>query len=308
MKSNLSRREILKWLGLLTVATTTTGRLFSFENNTMCTRAIPSSGEQLPVIGLGTWIQFDVGASAAERDPLKEVLKHMVEKGGKLIDTSPMYGKAETVVGELTQASGATDQFFYATKVWTTGKEEGMRQMEDSFEKMKRKKMDLMQVHNLTDWQTHLKTMRAWKEEGKIKYIGMTHYTADAHARLEQIIKTEKIDFVQFNYSIITRSAEKSLLKTARDKGVAVIINEPFEKGELFRMVKGKQLPGWAAEYDIYSWAQFFLKYILADAAVNCVIPGTSNPKHVIDNMQAGYGKLPDENGLKKMIAVMESR
>jgi diketogulonate reductase-like aldo/keto reductase len=306
MKSNLSRREILKYLGLM-AAGSLSGQGFSIDINTMSTRAIPSSGEQLPVIGLGTWIQFDVGEDASERDPLKEVLKLMAEKGGKVIDSSPMYGKAEAVVGDLTAESGIADKFFYATKVWTTGKEEGIRQMEASMKKMRRQKMDLMQVHNITDWQTHLKTMRQWKEEGKIRYIGMTHYTVDAHARLEQIIKSEKIDFVQFNYSIATRDAEQSLLKAARDNGVAVIINEPFEKGDLFRMTKGKQLPAWASEYDINSWAQFFLKYILSYPAVNCVIPGTSNPKHVVDNMQAGYGKMPDEKGRKKMVEVIES-
>lgn len=304
MTTRPSRREILKYLGLLTAAGWSRN-LLSIENQAMRTRAIPSSGEQLPLVGLGTWIQFDVGSDAAERDPLKEVLKLMAEKGGELIDSSPMYGNSETIVGNLTAETGLANKFFYATKVWTTGKDEGIRQMESSMKKMRRFSMDLMQVHNLTDWQTHLKTMRAWKDEKKIRYTGMTHYTVDAHARLEQIIKTEKIDFVQFNYSIQTRDAEANLLKLAQDKGVAVIINEPFEKGELFRVVKGKTLPSWTAEYDINSWAQFFLKYILSHPAVNCVIPGTSNPRHVVDNMQAGYGKMPDENIRKKMVSVL---
>lgn len=306
MTTSISRRQTLKWLGLLAGATWS-GKLHAFEKNIMSTRAIPSTGEQLPVIGLGTWIQFDVGNDSIERDPLKEVLKLMAAKGGKMIDSSPMYGNSETVVGDLTVETGTADRFFYATKVWTTGKEEGIRQMESSYQKMRRRKMDLMQVHNLTDWKTHIETMRQWKEEGKLRYIGITHYQESAHAKLEQIIKSEKIDFVQFNYSIITRNAETSLLNAAKDHGVAVIINEPFEKGELFKKVKGKSLPPWAAEYDINSWGQFFLKYILSHPAVNCVIPGTSSAKHVVDNMEAGYGKLPDESGRKKMVSLIES-
>jgi diketogulonate reductase-like aldo/keto reductase len=268
----------------------------------MLQRTIPVTGEKLPVVGLGTWLQFDVGAEAAAREPLTAVLKNMLEMGGRLIDSSPMYGKAEEVVGDLTSASGNADKYFYATKVWTSGAQDGIRQMSASLQKMRRSRIDLMQVHNLQDWQTHLKTMQQWKEEGKLRYTGVTHYTAAAHDRLEQIVKAKAVDFVQFNYSIRERNAERSLLNAARDNGVAVIINEPFESGSLFSLVKGKSLPAWAGDYDIKSWGQFFLKYILAHPAVNCVIPGTSNPKHVTDNMGAGYGKLPDEKGRKKML------
>lgn len=272
----------------------------------MLKRSIPSSGEQLPVVGLGTWKQFDVGASAAERQSLTEVLKRMAALGGTLIDSSPMYGNAEEVAGDLTAGSGLADKFFYATKVWTSGEQNGIEQMQASLKKMRRTTMDLMQIHNLVDWKTHLKTLKKWKEEGKIRYVGITHYTASAHAQLEEIIKSEDIDFVQFNYSIRVRDAEKSLLKAAQDEGVAVIINEPFETGSLFKAVKGKTLPDWAADYDIGSWAQFFLKFILSHPAVNCVIPGTSNPAHAADNMGAGYGKLPDEAGRKRMAEWME--
>jgi len=263
-------------------------------------RKIPSTGERLPVVGLGSWQQFDVG-TGAERNPLREVLQKMNEIGAKVIDASPMYGRAEQVIGDLTTDLKLNDRFFFATKVWTTGRQEGIDQMNASMQKMRRKKIDLMQVHNLQDWETHLKTLKEWKAAGKVRYIGITHYTDASHARLEQIVKSENIDFVQFNYSIRSRNAEKSLLKAAKDKGVAVIINEPFEQGALFRAVKGKELPGWAADYDIKTWAQFFLKYIVSNDAVTCVIPGTSDVKHLVDNLGAGEGRLPDEAGRKKM-------
>lgn len=272
----------------------------------MLKRIIPSSGELLPAIGLGTWMQFDVGSPEASRRPLREVLQQMALKGGTVIDSSPMYGKAEQVVGELTCESGMADQFFYATKVWTSGEKSGKRQIEESFKKLKRPVLDLLQIHNLLDWQTHLPLLRKLKEEGKIRYIGITHYTNSAHAQLEQIIKREKPDFVQFNYSILSRNAERSLLPVAKDHGAAVLINEPFDKGNLFKITQHKHLPSWAADYDIKSWGQFFLKFILSHPAVTCVIPGTSEPKNVSDNMLAGYGHLPDENTRKKMIQVVE--
>ena len=310
MENNLSRRDLLKlaaYSGLGTLAANLPAPYYLYQDKTMLKRRILSSAaEMLPVVGLGTWIQFDVGASESEREPLGKVLQRMVEKGGSLIDSSPMYGHAEEVVGDLTTGLALADKFFYATKVWISGEQEGIAQMESSLRKMRRTKMDLMQIHNLLDWEVHLKTLRKWKEEGKIRYIGITHYTVAAHEQLEKIIKTEKIDFVQFNYSIRVRNAETSLLKAAQDKGVSVIINEPFEKGSLFSAVKDKALPYWAAEYDIDSWAQFFLKYILSHPAVTCVIPGTSNPVHLVDNMGAGYGKMPDAAGRKKMVEFMD--
>jgi diketogulonate reductase-like aldo/keto reductase len=270
-------------------------------------RPIPSTGELLPVVGLGSWIKFDVSTSSTDRAPLKDVLVKMNELGGTMIDASPMYGKAEQVIGELTHETGAADDFFYATKVWTTGKQAGVVQMQSSLSKMKRKSMNLMQVHNLVDVQTHLSTLRDWKERGVIRYLGITHYTTSSHEQLEQLIKSTKIDFVQFNYSIKTRNAELRLLDAARDRGVAVIINEPLEKGALFSAVKGKQLPAWAAEFDIKSWGQYFLKYIIAHPAVNCVIPGTSNPQNLVDNIHAGYGRMPDEKIRKKMVAYLQN-
>jgi diketogulonate reductase-like aldo/keto reductase len=274
-------------------------------NEAVMKRIIPSSGEKLPVVGLGTWQTFDVSESGAEREPLKEVLKTLIMKGGTVIDSSPMYGRSEEVVGDLSTALNLNDKLFIATKVWTNGRENGIRQMDESFRLMRRKKIDLMQVHNLTDWQTHLKTLRTWKEEGKIKYLGLTHYTRSAHDRLVDIIGKERVDFIQINYNLLDRHAEEKLLPVARENGVAVLINQPFESGSLFQRVKGKQLPEWTKELDCNSWAQFFLKYIISNPAVTCVIPGTSKPHHMLDNMGAAYGKLPTEKQRDQMVQVM---
>lgn len=308
----LTRRQMIKLMGTagagLSVFTETLAQQYGFtQTASMLKRAIPSSGELLPVAGLGSWIQFDVADNAPAITALKEVLKTVNGKGGKLIDSSSMYGRSEKVIGDLTNETGLADHFFYATKVWTKGEQEGIAQMKESMRKMKRTTMDLMQIHNLIDWQTHLRTLKTWKAEGIIRYTGITHYAVSAHQQLEDIVKSRAVDFVQFNYSIGVRNAEKRLLNTAKDNGVAVIINEPFESGSLFNTVKGKSLPDWASDYDIKSWGQFFLKYILSHNAVNCVIPGTSNPKHAADNMEAGYGKLPDEKGRIKMVAYFDS-
>jgi len=307
MEFSEGRREALKATGLLG-GTLLMQPLMSFVNKKedMLQRLIPASGEKLPVVGLGSWQQFDVGVSNSERVPLKAVLGSMHEIGGKVIDASPMYGRAEQVIGDLTADLKINDQFFLATKVWTTGKQQGIDQMNSSLAKMGRKKIDLMQVHNLQDYQTHLKTLRDWKEQGKIRYIGVTHYVDSAHAQLEQIVKSKAVDFVQFNYSIRSRNAENSLLKAARDNGVAVLINEPFDQGALFRAVKGKVLPPWADEIGAATWAQFFLKYILGESAVTCVIPGTSDVKHLADNLGAGVGSLPDEAMRRKMVSFLE--
>jgi diketogulonate reductase-like aldo/keto reductase len=271
----------------------------------MTTRTIPSSGEPLPVIGLGTWQTFDTGPNAYPT--LREVLTKMINAGAALIDSSPMYGRSEQVIGDITSTMGARDNFFYATKVWTTGLEEGIKQMRSSMQKMQRKTMDLMQIHNLTDWKTHLPQLRRWKEEGFIRYIGITHYTDASHEELEKILTTEKLDFVQFNYSIAARNAEKRLLDAAASAGVATLINRPFGEGELFASIKGKPLPPWAKEMDTDNWAAFFLKYIIAHPAVTCVIPATGNPEHMIDNLKAVEGTLPNEETKKKMVGYLEN-
>lgn len=261
----------------------------------------------LPVIGLGTWARFDVGSSDKERSPLREVLARMSVVGGMMIDSSPMYGRSESVVGDLTVDPDITGKFFYATKVWTTGEASGIQQMNESMRKMRRTVMDLIQIHNLVDWQTHLKTLERWKKEGKIRYTGITHYKEAAHEELERIILSQQIDFVQFNYSIRERNAEKRLLTAAYDRGVAVIINEPLEKGKLFSLVKGKGLPPWASEFDIHSWSEFFLKFIISHPSVTCVIPATADPDHISSNIRAGSGLLPDERGRNRMAAFIQS-
>jgi len=303
-----TRRSILKLYGLSGLGIGTFPALLSFSHNAnILRRTIPGATEQLPVVGLGTWQTFDAGDSQEELDRLKQVLLEMKKLGGKVIDSSPMYGRSEAVVGELTSKITKRDDFFYATKVWTSGKQAGIDQMNASFQKMQRKTIDLMQIHNLIDWQTHVKTLRAWKEESKIRYWGLTHYTDSSHDKLEKIIKQERPDFVQFNYSILSRHAEKSLFDTCQKHRTAVIINQPFESGSLFRKVKGKSLPDWCEAYDIKSWGHYFLKFILSNEAVTCVIPGTSKPKHVIDNMGAGYGKLPNMAEREKMAKYMAS-
>lgn len=298
----LSRRDVLKVFIGLGVSLSTEGlSMAAEENQSILKREIPSTGQTVPVIGLGTARTFDVSGSES-RAPLKEVLRSFVNMGGTVVDTSPMYGTAETVIGDLADELGVVDSLFLATKVWTSGREAGIEQMETSMKRLRTNHIDLIQVHNLVDTQTHLETLRKWKEEKRISYIGITHHDVYAFDELEQLIRAENLDFVQFNYSIQTPDAEKRLLPLAADRGTAVLINEPFENGDLFRKVKGKTLPPWAAEFDCKSWAQFFLKYIISHPAVTCVIPATSNPEHLKDNMGAGFGRLPDENTRRRML------
>lgn len=298
----ISRREAIQLTGTGLGLTLLAPSLLAFENKQMMKRKIPSSGELLPVIGLGTWQTFDVGNNQEQRTELLNVLKEMKTLGGAMIDSSPMYGSSEQVLGDLSKKIRSNSNFFYATKVWTHGKEDGIEQMESSMQKMNRKQMDLMQIHNLVEWKTHIKTLRDWKDKGKIRYWGFTHYTNSSHTELEKLIKNENPDFVQFNYAINDHHAEKRLLNVAKENGTAVIINRPYNGGNLFRLTRGKEIPYWCKELDINSWGQYFLKYILSHEAVNCVIPGTSKVKHVIDNMGAGYGRLPNQNERQKMV------
>lgn len=270
----------------------------------MFTRIIPSTGEALPVIGLGTWQIFDVDASGYTR--LQNLLGNLHKAGGRLIDTSPMYGRAEEVIGEVTAGMPEQNNFFYATKVWTKGAEAGQKQIERSFELMKRKVMDLVQVHNLVDWQTHLPYLRRLKEEGRVRYIGITHYQNSGHEALASVLEQEPVDFVQFNYSLLSRAAENRLFPLCRDKGIATIINRPFSEGNHFQRVANKPLPEWAKENGISSWGAFFLKFILAHPAVTCVIPATGSVQHMTENLEAGEGPLPDASTLQKMINWVE--
>ena len=272
----------------------------------MAARPIPASGEMLPVVGLGTYQSFDVGSGAPERSPVKEVLRLFVQQGGKLVDSSPMYGPSEAVLGDLAAELGITARLFMATKVWTSAREAGIRQMEQSLKRMRVERMDLMQIHNLLDWKAHLGTLQQWKAAGRIRYIGITHYHSGAYAELERLMETQDFEFVQFNYSIAEREAEERILPLARDLGIAVIVNRPFAQASLFARVRGKEVPAWAAEFDCKSWGQFFLKYILAHPAVTCVIPATGKPQHLLDNMMAGIGRLPDAAMRERMVRFMD--
>jgi len=269
----------------------------------MNTRKIPRTGAAIPVSGMGTARRFDVPPGAPELAALRKVLDLHFEAGGRVIDTSPMYGRAQEVLGELLTPEERKGKAFLATKVWTTGKQQGIEQMRDSLRKMRVDKVDLMQVHNLQDTKTHLETLRAWKAEGRIRYLGVTHHQLSAFDELEGLLRKEKLDFIQLPYSIALREAEKRLLPAARDTGTAVLVMRPFEKGELFAKTKGKPLPDFAREFDCESWAQYFLKFILGHPAVSCPIPATANPQHVVENLQAGYGRYPDEALRKKMVA-----
>ena len=298
---NLSRRSALRLIaGCGTLALMSNDA--RAQAPAMLKRPIPRSGELLSAVGVGTWQTFDVGAKAPERAELKDVLRLLVEAGGSVVDSSPMYGKAEGVAGDLAADLGLREKLFFATKVWTNGRESGIRQMEDSFRLMRTQRMDLMQVHNLLDLAVHSKTLREWKTAGRIRYIGITHYHEGAHAELETIVRTRAWDFVQFNYSMAEPEAEARLLPACADSGTAVIVNRPFSQGSLFPKVKGKDLPAWAAEFDCASWAQFFLKYLLSHPAVTCVIPGTRRVAHLKDNVQAGLGRLPDAKMRRRMM------
>lgn len=261
----------------------------------MLTKKIPSSGEAIPLIGLGTWQTFHVGSTAAERQPLEEVLAEFASTGGKLIDSSPMYGNSEGVVGDLSAKLGLRKKLFMATKVWTEGKAEGVRQMEESLRKLQADPIDLLQVHNLVDVEAHLETLAEWKRKGRVRYIGVTHYTTGAYDAVEKIITARKLDFLQINYSVGEREAEKRLLPLAVERGIAVIANRPFAGGELFSRLRSNPLPAWANEIDCQSWAQILLKFVVSHPAITCAIPATSKLTHLRDNMKAGFGRLPDE-------------
>ncbi|WP_455234685.1 aldo/keto reductase [Thiogranum longum] len=270
-------------------------------------KAIPSTGERLPVIGMGTSRTFDAGDDPQLQSTLLEVLQTFFDRGGAVIDSSPMYGSAEKVTGDLLKRISNKTSMFAATKVWTDGRQEGIEQMIRSMQLMGVERFDLMQIHNLRDWQVHLETLKAWKSEGKVRYIGITTSHGRFHDELEAILEIEPFDFVQFSYNIGNRVVEQRLLPIAAERGMATLINRPFQRGDLFRQVKGKPLPDWADEFDCASWGQFFLKFVVSHPAVTCAIPATSKPHHMMDNMGAGFGRLPDAALRKKMLAYFES-
>lgn len=259
----------------------------------MPTRPIPATGERLPVIGLGTYRGFDVAPDSADYAALPAVLQALFDAGGAVIDSSPMYGRAEAVTGALLAAAGQHDRAFLATKVWTHGRQAGIRQMEESLRLLRTDRLDLMQIHNLLDWRTHLPTLRAWQAAGQLRYLGITHYTASAYDELAAVMRAERFDFLQINYSVDEPDAAQRILPLAADRGMAVLVNRPFGGGNLLRRLSNRPLPGWAAEIGATSWAQVLLKFVLSHRAVTCAIPGTGRPQHMADNARAGFGPLP---------------
>lgn len=293
----MTRRDSLR---VLAAGMAAGGMASAAETDPLILREIPSSHEKLPVIGLGTWQTFDVADD--ETGPLKEVLREFSALGGKVIDSSPMYGRSEETAGDLMEELDLRSKLFVATKVWISGKEKGIGQMEESMKKLKSPVIDLMQVHNLLDVKAHLDTLNSWKHEGRIRYLGATHYHEGGHEAVLKLMETESLDFVQINYSVAEREAEQGLLSAAKDRGVAVIVNRPFAGGNVFARLREKPLPDFAKEIGCESWAQLMLKFIISHPAVTCAIPATSKVKHLRDNMSAARGPLPDE-AMRKRIA-----
>jgi diketogulonate reductase-like aldo/keto reductase len=291
-----SRRQILKNLSAAMIALNLAGRGLPMSDvrEKMRTRLIPSTREELPVIGCGTYRTFDVGAAPEERAPLLAVLKALFAAGGSVIDSSPMYGTAERVVGDLLAQLQNRSRAFLATKVWTSGKQAGLDQINRSFGLLQDRLIDLIQVHNLLDWKVQLSTLRNLKSAGRIRYVGITHYSASAFAEVESVLRSETLDFLQINYAMNDTAVERHILPLAADRGVAVIVNQPFGGGGLLRELRNRPLPSWAQEIDCQSWAQVLLKFVLSHPAVTCAIPGTGRPEHMLDNIGAGFGRMPD--------------
>jgi diketogulonate reductase-like aldo/keto reductase len=307
LKQGFSRRQFLKTSGGASLMASLAPGFALAGESAVIKKTIPSSGERLSVIGLGTSRTFDVDSDDAVTSPLMKVMQAFFDNGGQLIDSSPMYGSAEAVTGALIKQINNKQNIFTATKVWTNGKSEGIDQMERSMQRLGVAQIDLMQIHNLRDWRTHIDTLVDWKARGKIRYIGITTSHGRYHEELEDILQQLPLDFVQFSYNILNRIVEQRLLPIAREKGIATLINRPYQRGSLFRRVKDKPLPAWASEFDCASWGQFFLKFIASHPAVTCIIPATSKLKHMVDNMAAGYGRLPDEPTRQRMIRLIES-
>ena len=304
--SSLSRRRFMQYLGLLG-ATAGGLPLPALASTAMLKKVIPSSGEQIPVIGMGSSRTFDSGRDPETYARLTEVLQTFFDRGGSVIDTSPMYGHSEQVLGDLLVNVRNRGALFTATKVWTEGKEDGIAQMKESMRLLRVPVIDLMQIHNLLDWRVHMETLAQWKDKGLIRYIGITTHRGFDHDQLAHVMENHPIDFVQFSYSIANRKAEQLILPLARERGIATMINRPFMRGSLFQHVKGQSLPQWAKEFDCHSWAQFFLKFVVSHPAATCSIPATSKVHHMVDNMTAGYGRMPDERERKRMLEFFAS-
>ncbi len=299
------RRQFLQWLaGLGAVAALGPG--FAAPQQSAIKKAIPASGEKIPVIGMGSWLTFDVGDNEAARATRVQVLQAFFDRGGALIDSSPMYGSSQEVIGHSLRQIKNKGALFAATKVWIYGQWLGIKQMEAARELWDVARFDLMQIHNMLDWKAHLETLKAWKAEGRIRHIGITTSHGRRHQDLERALAKEPFDFVQFTYNLVDRDVEQRLLPLAAERGIAVIVNRPFDGGTLFEPVRGKPLPAWAAEFDCSNWAQYFLKFIVSHPAVTCAIPATSRVAHMHENMGAGFGRLPDAGTRQRMRAYYE--
>lgn len=300
------RRQFIQTLTLLGAAAVGLP-LAAQGSKSMLMKAIPSSGEKIPVIGMGSSRTFEVGDDQDQRARLTQVLQAFFDQGGTVIDTSPMYGSSELVLGELLANVQNKQSLFMATKVWTEGSQEGIAQMLQSMDLLHTPVIDLMQIHNLLDWKVHWETLAEWKQQGRVRYIGITTHRGYDHDELAHIMRNYPIDFIQFSYSIANRKAEQHILPLAAERGIATMVNRPFQRGDLFRHVKGKELPAWAADLDCNSWGQFFLKFVISHPAVTCTIPATSKVHHMVDNMAAGFGRIPDNNQRKAMLEYFDS-
>jgi len=302
----LGRRQFIQTLTLLGAAAVGLP-LAAQGSKSMLMKAIPSSGEKIPVIGMGSSRTFEAGDDQDQRARLTQVLQAFFDQGGTVIDTSPMYGSSELVLGELLANVQNKQSLFMATKVWTEGRQKGIAQMQQSMDLLHAPVIDLMQIHNLLDWKVHWETLAEWKQQGRVRYIGITTHRGYDHDELAHVMQNYPIDFIQFSYSIANRKAEQHILPLAAERGIATMVNRPFQRGDLFRHVKGKELPAWAADLDCNSWGQFFLKFVISHPAVTCTIPATSKAHHMVDNMAAGYGRIPDNNQRKAMLEYFDS-
>lgn len=301
----MNRRQFMAFAGVLGAGLIFPGDVFA--SSEQIHKAIPKTGEKLPVIGMGTSRTFDANGNIELLARLQQVTQTFFDMGGGMIDSSPMYGSAQKVIGQLLRDVKAENRLFAATKVWIDGKNEGIDQMEQSRRQWGIRRFDLMQIHNLIDWETHLETLKQMKSDGAIRYIGITTSHGRNHQQLEDIIRHHDIDFVQLSYNIGNRSVESSLLSISQEKGVAVIVNRPYQRGDLFHKVKEKSLPAWAKEFDCYSWGQYFLKFVVSHPAVTCAIPATASVKHMRDNMTAGTGRMPTAKQRLQMVRYFES-
>ena len=300
----ISRRQVLADVSRLSLLAAV-GPSLAYPQESLIRRAIPKTGERLPVVGLGTYRTFNVGEDSAELEPLRRVTQLFFDLGGRLVDSSPQYGPSEAVFGHVLRQLTNTDALFAATKVSADGREEGIRQMEASPAKMGVERIDLMQIHNLRDWKTHMPVLKEWKAQGRFRYIGISASREELYEEFLTVMRSEPLDFIQINYSVAERKSGESILPLAMDRGMAVLINRPFVAGALFPRVANRSLPEWAAEFDCQSWAQFFLKFVLSHPAVTVAIQATTSPQHLLDNMRAASGRMPDEATRQQMIRLM---